>query len=562
MTQNGSTTNPKQFTSSEYTTDTTLRPKLTVVYSGGGTSNVPPTVSITTPTAGAASHARPELHAHRQRKRYRRHRHQGRLLRQWGADRNSRHDTVHAGLDPGRHRQLFAHRHRHRQQPRDDDVRPGQRDGEPGGHRHDRRAAARPQWLCRRERHVPRQQSAHHRARWPCHPVSGSGQLQPADPLRDLPVGGRPGAQWRGDPVGHARALQAVLQRYVAPQCAAQAVGRGPSDVDGQPDRRAVDRRRRRRCRHRLQHHDRRARHPELESWLGHFRRDPPRAAVVEQRRQLRLAHGADHHRQQLKGVQLERVHHRHHAATHAHGHLFRRHLERPADGQHHDTDCGCGDHARPELHPHRQRKRYRRHRHQGRLLRQRGADRNSRHDTVHAGLDPGRHRQLFAHRHRHRQQPRDDDVLPGQRDGEPGGHRHDRRAAARPQCLCRRERHLPRQQSAHHRARWPCLPVSGSGQLQPADPLRDLPVGGRPGAQWRGDPVGHARALQAVLQRYVAPQCAAQAVGRGPSDMDGQPDRRAVDRRRRRRCRHRLQHHDRRARHPELESWLGQLST
>ena len=43
----------RQFTSSEYTTDTTLRPTLTVVYSGGS-SNVPPTVGITTPTAGAA----------------------------------------------------------------------------------------------------------------------------------------------------------------------------------------------------------------------------------------------------------------------------------------------------------------------------------------------------------------------------------------------------------------------------------------------------------------------------------------------------------------------------
>ena len=53
MAQTSSGTNSKQFNSSEYTTDTTLRPKLTVVYSGG-TSNVPPTVNITTPADGAA----------------------------------------------------------------------------------------------------------------------------------------------------------------------------------------------------------------------------------------------------------------------------------------------------------------------------------------------------------------------------------------------------------------------------------------------------------------------------------------------------------------------------
>ena len=45
--------NAIQFNSSEYAADPTLRPKLTIVYSSG-TSDVPPTVSITTPTAGAA----------------------------------------------------------------------------------------------------------------------------------------------------------------------------------------------------------------------------------------------------------------------------------------------------------------------------------------------------------------------------------------------------------------------------------------------------------------------------------------------------------------------------
>jgi hypothetical protein len=45
--------NTKSFTASEYTADTTLRPKLTIIYSGGGGSNDPPTVSITSPAAGS-----------------------------------------------------------------------------------------------------------------------------------------------------------------------------------------------------------------------------------------------------------------------------------------------------------------------------------------------------------------------------------------------------------------------------------------------------------------------------------------------------------------------------
>ena len=45
--------NLKQFDSSEYATDPTLRPKLVITYSGAGTPNTPPTVSLTAPAAGA-----------------------------------------------------------------------------------------------------------------------------------------------------------------------------------------------------------------------------------------------------------------------------------------------------------------------------------------------------------------------------------------------------------------------------------------------------------------------------------------------------------------------------
>ncbi len=45
--------NTKQFTSSEYSADPTLRPKLAVVYSVGGAQNPPPTVSLTSPANGA-----------------------------------------------------------------------------------------------------------------------------------------------------------------------------------------------------------------------------------------------------------------------------------------------------------------------------------------------------------------------------------------------------------------------------------------------------------------------------------------------------------------------------
>ena len=52
LSQTTSGYNPKTFNSSEYVTDPTHRPKLRVVYSGG--TNVPPTVSIATPTGGAS----------------------------------------------------------------------------------------------------------------------------------------------------------------------------------------------------------------------------------------------------------------------------------------------------------------------------------------------------------------------------------------------------------------------------------------------------------------------------------------------------------------------------
>jgi hypothetical protein len=53
MTQGGTNSNLKQFNSAEYASDPTLRPKLTVVYSGGS-SNQPPNVSLTSPAPGAA----------------------------------------------------------------------------------------------------------------------------------------------------------------------------------------------------------------------------------------------------------------------------------------------------------------------------------------------------------------------------------------------------------------------------------------------------------------------------------------------------------------------------
>lgn len=51
----GSPVNPKTFNSSEYATDATLRPKLTIVYSGGGGGNIPPAVTLLTPANGATT---------------------------------------------------------------------------------------------------------------------------------------------------------------------------------------------------------------------------------------------------------------------------------------------------------------------------------------------------------------------------------------------------------------------------------------------------------------------------------------------------------------------------
>jgi hypothetical protein len=55
MLQTTGGTSTKQFHSSEYATDLSLRPKLTIVYSTGGgpPSNTPPTVSLTSPSSGA-----------------------------------------------------------------------------------------------------------------------------------------------------------------------------------------------------------------------------------------------------------------------------------------------------------------------------------------------------------------------------------------------------------------------------------------------------------------------------------------------------------------------------
>jgi hypothetical protein len=53
LSQSGGGSNLKQFSSSEFVSNPTLRPMLTVVYSGGS-SNAPPTVTLTSPTTGAS----------------------------------------------------------------------------------------------------------------------------------------------------------------------------------------------------------------------------------------------------------------------------------------------------------------------------------------------------------------------------------------------------------------------------------------------------------------------------------------------------------------------------
>ncbi len=106
----GSPVNPKTFNSSEYATDATLRPKLTIVYSGGGGGNIPPAVTLLTPADGAHDAPWRQLHARRGCKRRRRHRDQGRVLRRRTEDRTSDGRAVHGDVDTGRGGNLHADR--------------------------------------------------------------------------------------------------------------------------------------------------------------------------------------------------------------------------------------------------------------------------------------------------------------------------------------------------------------------------------------------------------------------------------------------------------------------
>ena len=392
MAQSTGGINSKQFTSSEYTADTTLRPKLTIIYSGGS-SNVPPTVSITSPAPGAAITL-------------------GQSFTLTASASDS--DGTVTKVD------FFAN-------------------GVPIGT--DTTAPYSITWTpaATGSYSLTAVATDNGLATTTSSPVSVTvnpvgtgttvvlqrglngyagvsdtyldnflrttvrGGLTPLllDPINYNPLLRFAIFQSEGGPVPNgATILSATLALYkqlyndtLRLNALLKPWVGEPGDVDDQPDRRAVDRGRCRRCRHRLQHHDRCARHAQLEPWLGQLRHDPPRAAVGEQRRQLRMAHGAVNRRHQLQAVHLERVHRRHYPSAQADDHLFRRQLERPANGQHYEPGTGCGDHARPELHAHRQRQRFRRHRHQGRLLCQWRANWNGYDSTVFDHLDPGCHR-------------------------------------------------------------------------------------------------------------------------------------------------------------------------
>ena len=295
MMQTTSGGNTKVFTASEYTTDTTLRPKLTIVYSGG-TSNVPPTVSLTSPTAGAAitlgqsftltasasdsdgTVTKVDFYAN------------GTLV---GSDTTAPYTVVWTPGAVGSYALTAIATDNKLATTTSAAINVTVNPVASGttivlqrglsGY-----AGASDTYL---DRYLPTTVRG----------ALGTLLVDPVNynallPLRDLPVGGWPGAQRRDHPVGHARALQAVLQRHAAVERTAQAVGRGRGHVDQRPCRRAVDRGRCRRRRHRLQHDHRRARHPQLQSRLGQLRRDPPGAAMGE-RRELRLAHDADDQR-------------------------------------------------------------------------------------------------------------------------------------------------------------------------------------------------------------------------------------------------------------------------
>ncbi len=102
-------------------TDPTLRPKLTVVYSGGS-----PECSADSDAADAGERrhdtARRQLHPDRECERRDGTVSQGRVLRRGGEDRPGDRLALHLRLDAECRRQLRAHRRRHRQRRVDGDL--------------------------------------------------------------------------------------------------------------------------------------------------------------------------------------------------------------------------------------------------------------------------------------------------------------------------------------------------------------------------------------------------------------------------------------------------------
>ena len=112
-------------------------------------------------------------------------------------------------------------------------------------------------------------------------------------------------------------------------------------------------------------------------------------------------------------------------------------------------------------------------------------ADRNGHHVTVHGRLDPGCHRQLLAHRDRHDNSLATTTSAPVGVTVNPVATGTTVVLQRGLQHLCRRERHVISTTTCTPPCRQPHRDVAGSGQSQHPHPLCDLPIGGRPGAQW-----------------------------------------------------------------------------